>query len=154
MDINLEKIILTDKMNLNIDQYVYIDLNLYHLPELYDLRNVHFKGRLFENDLEEIVLEGLLNGDIIVLDAISLDERCIKFSKKIEENLLEEEESSKNYIDILNVLWQNIVLEVPSRYTDITDYSKYQGDGWRLISEDEMNYKNNPFDVLKEKEEE
>ena len=109
---------------------------------------------MFENDLEEIVLEGLLNGDIIVLDAISLDERCIKFSKKIEENLLEEEESSKNYIDILNVLWQNIVLEVPSRYTDITDYSKYQGDGWRLISEDEMNYKNNPFDVLKEKEEE
>ena len=150
MEINLEKVILTDNINLDIDQDVIIDLELYHLPELENLKNVHFKGRLYENNLEELILTGTLSGDIIVLDAISLEEKTINFSKNIEENLSEEDKSSKNYIDILDILWQNIVLEVPSRYTDITDYSKYQGDGWRLISEEELKTSNNPFNVLKD----
>ena len=42
MGINLEKVVLTDNMNLQIDQDVNIDLELYHLPELEDLKNVHF----------------------------------------------------------------------------------------------------------------
>ncbi len=152
--IDLKKVVLTNNMDLKIDQDVTFDLDLYHIPELKDLRKVHFIGRLYETDLEEIVISGTLSGDIIVLDAISLEEKTLPFSKEIEENLLEEEESSKNYIDILDVLWQNIVLEVPSRYTDITDYSKYQGDGWRLISEEELKNESNPFNVLKDIEKE
>ena len=150
MELNLEKVVLTNNINLNIDQDINFDLELYHIPELKDLRNVHFNGKLYENDLEEIILSGMISGDIIVLDAISLEEKNINFSKNIEEKVLNEEESSKNYIDILDVLWQNIVLEVPSRYTDVTDYSKYQGDGWRLISEEELKNENNPFNVLKD----
>ena len=152
MEINLEKIVLTKDINLTIDQDVVFDLELYHLPELKDLRNVHFSGKLYENEIEEIILSGDFFGDIIVLDAISLEEKVIKFFKNIDEKVLEGEESSKNYIDILDILWQNIVLEVPSRYTEVTDYSKYQGDGWRLISEEDLVVSKSPFAILKDKE--
>ena len=66
----------------------------------------------------------------------------------IEENL----EKDENSIDILPILWQNIVLEVPLRFTKVNDLSKYNGDGWKLISEEEASStSNNPFLELKEK---
>ncbi|MGN1000380.1 MAG: hypothetical protein ACI4OG_00390, partial [Bacilli bacterium] len=54
-----------------------------------------------------------------------------------------------NTIDILDILWQNIVLEIPLKYTLVEDLSKYQGDGWKVISEDEIK-RDNPFRVLAE----
>ena len=68
--------------------------------------------------------------------------------ENIEENL----EKDENSIDILPILWQNIVLEVPLRFTKVNDLSKYNGDGWKLISEEEASStSNNPFLELKEK---
>ena len=61
-------------------------------------------------------------------------------------------EKDENSIDILPILWQNIVLEVPLRFTKVNDLSKYNGDGWKLISEEEASStSNNPFLELKEK---
>ena len=56
-------------------------------------------------------------------------------------------EKDKNSLDIIEVLCQNIVLEVPLRYSIVSDYSKYQGDGWKLVSEEEV-VNNNPFNTL------
>ena len=36
------------------------------------------------------------------------------------------------------ILWQNIVLEVPLQFTKVEDLSKFHGDGWKLISEEEI----------------
>ena len=55
----------------------------------------------------------------------------------------------KNTLDITEILWQNIMLEVPLRFTTVDDYSKYQGDGWKLTSEEELKVENNPFNDLK-----
>ena len=54
----------------------------------------------------------------------------------------------ENILDIYAILWQNIVLEVPLRYSKVEDYGKYQGDGWKLVSEEELKLKNNPFSAL------
>ena len=53
-------------------------------------------------------------------------------------------------------MWENIVLEIPIRYSEVTNYEKYRGDGWKVISEDEVKETtNNPFkDLLKEIEKE
>ncbi len=50
----------------------------------------------------------------------------------------------ENNIDLISFLWQNIVLEVPSKvrgnnHKDI----KSAGEGWRLITEDEYKMGNN-----------
>ena len=34
--------------------------------------------------------------------------------------------------------------------TEVEDLTKYQGEGWRLVSEEEMNKENNPFSNLKD----
>ena len=68
---------------------------------------------------------------------------------EIDEILDEFLKNNQNSIDILEILWQNIVLEIPLKYTKEEDLSKYQGDGWKLISEDEVK-RDNPFSILAE----
>ena len=54
----------------------------------------------------------------------------------------------ENTLDILRLLWENIVLEVPLQFTRVEDLSKFHGDGWKLISEEELKHSSNPFSEL------
>ena len=45
-------------------------------------------------------------------------------------------EKNQNALDINEFLWQNIVLEVPIRYT-LCDAEKLKGDNWRVLSSNE-----------------
>lgn len=151
---NLENVLLYDDINLDIDQDVIIDESKYFLPEIKSIKSMHFKGNIFEDNEGYIKMNGEINGILILEDSINLEEREFNISKEISENIDEYLENNDNSIDIIDILWQNIVLEVPSRYTEVTDYSKYSGDGWRLISEEDLNKENNPFNALKDREEE
>lgn len=99
-----------------------------------------------KNDVE-ICVNIKATGQMKINDSITLDEVWYPFSFEIDENLDEFIEKDENSLDIIEVLWQNIVLEVPLRYTIVNDYSDYQGDGWKLVSEEEL-VKNNPFSAL------
>lgn len=154
MVINLEEIFTNMKDQIFIDEDIIFDNNIYHLPEIKDLKSVHLKAKVELDESDEVILTGKLSGVMQILDSISLEEVDYNFETELEENLEEIIENDKNSIDILDILWQNIVLEVPLRYTEVTDYSKYSGDGWRLISEEELKIKNNPFQVLIENKKE
>ena len=71
----------------------------------------------------------------------------VSFLIDIDEKLDEFIENNENSLDIIEILWQNIVLEVPLIYTEVKDYSKYRGDGWKLVSEEDL-VNNNPFNTL------
>ena len=130
-----------------VNEDVLFDKEIYS-EEIKDLKNVRFNGKIYKNSADEIVLEGILKGTMILEDSISLDEIPYNFAINIEEIL----ENDENTIDIIPILWQNTVLEVPLRYTKVEDYSSYSGDGWKLISEEEGSInKNNPFLELREK---
>ena len=47
-------------------------------------------------------------------------------------------------------MWENIVLEVPLKFTEVKDFSEFHGDGWKLIDEDEVQKNHNPFGELLE----
>ena len=89
-------------------------------------------------------------------DSVSLEPVNYPFSFKISENVAEFLEKDQFTLDIISILWENIVLEIPIRYSEVTNYDEYKGDGWRVISEDEKKVNtNNPFkDLLKEIEKE
>ena len=89
-------------------------------------------------------------------DSVSLELVNYPFSFKISENVSEFLEKDQFTLDIISILWENIVLEIPIRYSEVTNYDEYKGDGWRVISEDEKKVNtNNPFkDLLKEIEKE
>ncbi|MBE6151387.1 MAG: hypothetical protein E7162_06215 [Firmicutes bacterium] len=154
MVINLDEIFTNIKDAIILDKDVTFDDDKYHLPEIKELKSVHLDGKIELDESEEVILTGTLSGTMTILDSISLEEVDYNFETELEENLEEIIENDKNSIDIIDILWQNIVLEVPLRYTEVTDYSKYSGDGWRLISEEELKKENNPFQVLIENKKE
>ena len=106
---------------------------------------------------DSFFLEGEYSGDMILKDSISLEDVTYHFSNQLEEEVTEKVKNIENTLDILSVLWENIVLEVPIRFSEVSDYSKYQGNGWHLVSEEEYEKEegNFPFrDLLEGKEKE
>lgn len=150
------------KMNIELDELfchntdkIVIDREItfsdeYSSNDIKRLEKVYFNGEIKESSDTTIKLEGLLTGTMVIEDSISLEDVNYDFSCEIDENLDEILENNQNTIDILEVLWQNIVLEIPLKYTKVEDLSKYQGDGWKVISEDEVK-RDNPFSILSEK---
>ena len=83
-------------------------------------------------------------------DDLTLEPVDYQFDTEIEEII---EELNKK-LDITDVIWQNIVVEVPSKVRKNNEDIELSGDGWRVISEDKFNeerkQKNNPFSNLEE----
>ena len=153
MDIELDELFFHNVDKINIDEDFNIESSLIEETDILELSNLHFSGQIEEESDGSIVLSGVLSGTMMVEDAISLEEIPYDFSSEIEENLEEFIKNGENSIDILDILWQNIVLEVPLRHTEVTDFEKFSGDGWKLIDEKDIKG-NNPFIQLKEKMEE
>ena len=153
MIIELDELFCHNIDKINIDDEFSIASTMYENTDIKGLNNLHFAGQIEEESDGNLSLKGVLSGVMIVEDAISLEEIPYEFSSEIEENLEEFIKNGQNTIDILDILWQNIVLEVPIRYTKVTDLKKFSGDGWKLIDEEDIKG-NNPFIQLKEKMEE
>ena len=128
--------------------------NDYKNHDIKKLDQVHISGNIYKDSYDDIKLDLMVCGKMVIEDSISLDDVVYEFSFKIEENLEEDAINDDKTIDITDILWQNILLEIPLRYTKVEDYSDFHGDGWRLISEDEKRGSNNPFKALIENMEE
>lgn len=152
MIIRLEELnsLLRDKIA--FDSEITFPKDMIEKSDIINIKNAKVVGEIFLNASREITIKCNVSGKMILEDSISLDEVDYPFSIDIEENIEENLENDENSIDILPILWQNIVLEVPLRFTKVSDLSKYNGDGWKLISEEEVSsINNNPFLELKEK---
>jgi len=141
-------------LNQNLKEEIEIE-EKFEIPEKYletteiqDLNNLEVNGKIFLDESRLPVLKCRLSGVMSLLDSLSLEVVEYPFQVEIEENLKEIDENFENTLDILDVLWQNIVLEVPLRFTTVTDYSKLCGDGWRVLSEEDKEESNNPFKEL------
>ncbi len=150
-----------------------IDLSLLHsrvvdkieITGLYDIPSDYYKNYDEIIKLEKISVNGIINQDadendfaicsiegvMILKDSISLDPVEYPFSIEYNDILEESCKKNENTLDIFSFLWENIVLEVPLQFTKVTDLSKFHGNGWKLVSEEEQKNSHNPFsDLLKE----
>lgn len=136
-----------EKEEFAIDESIELSDDYWKNTRIDSLGPVTVKGNIH---LEEgrLLLKGTVSGTMTLLDDISLEPISYPFSLEIEEELEEKEISFQKELDIREILWQNIVLEVPLKLTKVEDFSKYQGDGWKLVHEDELQAKNNPFSEL------
>ena len=149
MEIDITKLYNHTLSTINVDKEVIIPKELFENTDIKDLKNLTFKGEI--QNLEEVFsLKGILTGTMVLEDNISLESIDYNFSTEIDEEIEENEENSSNILDITDVLWQNILLEVPSKLTNVTNFDEYHGDGWKLISEDSIENTNNPFKELEE----
>ncbi len=111
-------------------------------PRIKGLKDAYVKGNIEER--EGIIYLNLnFAGEMLINDSITLEVVPYHFSIYIQENLdvLEENyenvyEKVQNTLDLKELLWQNIVLEVPISYTKCSD-AHLKGNGWELKNEED-----------------
>lgn len=143
--IELTSLLNDSTSRINIDEeYEVKDWKNNNIKDLSLIKTTGF----LERKEDDIFLKVDCSGKMLIEDSISLDDVWYPFSFNIDENIKEFPQKDENYLDIIEILCQNIEMEVPLRYTLVEDYQEYIGDGWKLVSEEELENKNNPFKAL------
>ena len=139
------------RSTINIDSDIIIPNEYLENSGIRRLNNIHFKGNIKKLVDDTYSLEGVLSGTMILADDITLEDYEYNFTSEIEENIEETSINLQKTLDITDILWQNILIEVPSKVVnDKNKNIKLEGNGWRLISEDDLNSKNNPLSELED----
>lgn len=139
-----------DITNLNSENYKEID-EVYSFSkeelentDILKLDNVSIKGDITKNSLEELILNIIVKGTMVLPCAISLKPVNYDFEIEIDENLTEYSEendkickNNQKTLDILPIIWENILMEIPMRVVsdDLSD-AITKGDGWELVTEE------------------
>lgn len=124
---------------IEIDSDFNIDESFYNDTDIRKLENLHVSGVVSVDYDDYINFELKITGRMILPCAITLADVPYDFDTNVEENIGKFEEiykNTKNTLEISEILWENIVLEIPIRVVskDIKP-SNTSGDGWELISE-------------------
>ena len=133
-----------NNINLNLlpvhlDEDIIFPESYYQDTDIVRLDNMHVVGDIFYNLSDEIETNINLSGNMILQDAITLEEIVKNIDLNINETI---EKSAKYYkkeqntLDKLEFLWENIVLEVPISLTNNSGVN-LKGDGWELNPEEE-----------------
>lgn len=127
--------------------------------DLLALKNVQVDGFLTKNVVNEIECTLSIRGVMVLPCSITLKETDYPFVCEISDtliNLFEEigifEKKVENTIDILPIIWENILMEIPMKVvSENAKFEKQEGDGWKLITEEEEKEVINPeFEKLKD----
>ena len=159
MNIDLSIIQIDSTKTIPIDGSYTIPKEYYENTDIIDLSDISIKGTFLEKENDDFELDdyfiGTISGVMYIPDSISLEKLTYPFSIEYDDFIPKNCIKNENLLDIFQFLWENTVLEVPLQFTKESDLSKFHGDGWRLISEDQLKIENNPFsDLLKDFEEE
>ena len=133
-----------------IDEIVDIPSSYYENSDVKKLDNVKVSGKLYYDIENNLNAKFNISGVMVILDDISLEEVDYPFNIEYDDILEENLKNNQNTLDLFEFLWENIVLEVPLKFTKVTNLSEFHGDGWKLISEEDSIPKNNPFSELLE----
>lgn len=149
MFVDLSKVMNETISRFNVSESVNIPKEYLENTEILELKDLNFTGEV-EKIENQINIKGVLEGIMVLEDSISLEPLDYAFKAEIDEEIEENLEKLTNLLDITEILWQNIVLEVPLKLTNVSNFDEYHGDGWKLISEDSIENTNNPFKELKD----
>ncbi len=143
MNIEINSKDTTYEINRDID----IEEEILKNTDIKKISKVSVKGFLYKIGEGIFELKVNINGTMMLLCALSLEEIEYPFNININEALEQNESNLQNSIDIFPIVWENIVLEIPSRIVKENCNVKTSGDGWSLTTEEEM--KNNSLSDLK-----
>ena len=150
MKIDVTKLLTNLASSINIDSMVTIPDSFLTDSRIDALENVYVTGKIIINEEYDLVLKANIKGTMVLKDDITLEPVRYEFSTDTDDIL----PNNQNVLDITDILWQNILVEIPSKVRSTIEDVYLSGDGWRVISEDkyneERNKHNNPFSSLDE----
>ena len=133
-----------------INDTIIIPKSYYENSGVLDIKNLQVNGRFYYDSENELWGDFLIDGILIIKDSISDEDVEYPISIKYNDILDETLKKDENTLDLFEFLWENIVLEIPLKFTKVMDLSEFHGDGWKLISEEDRISSSNPFnDLLK-----
>ena len=141
------------RLNNNIEKTISVDETYSFTQDelmgtdLLKLDNVKVEGEILKNSLGNIELNVDVEGVMVLPCALTLKPVdypfAITISGEIEElmeNLEENQRNFQNTIDILPIIWENILMEIPMRVVseDVKDKDlNLSGAGWKFVTEEE-----------------
>ena len=142
MEFDLNKI---TEQGILIDTIISFDEEYLRVSEIKKLDNVHVSGRIYYSLTKEVIFAGNVNGNMTLVDGYSGDLIDYPFNINLDEilaNFSNEDEKvgkkPKNSLDLKEVLWENIVLEVPIVVSKDNKVKTKKGEFWEVRDE---NYK-------------
>lgn len=114
------------------------DLSKYYNEEIKDIKDLSVEGTIVDNDTNEYEINLHIKGTLILASSINgsdVPENIdVEYSDFIE-NLVENYKNGSNSLDILPIIWENILLEVPIRAVNENDsFEVDHGNGWEIVS--------------------
>ncbi len=135
MELNLAEL---TNGSVTYDNDFVIDADTYKEVGILDLKNLHVIGDISLNSVSMLAVNLTVTGIMVIPDSVTTEPVDYPFTSKIEEEydindefFLEYYQKEQNILDIMKILWENIVLEVPMRFTLAKD-AHLSGDGWSL----------------------
>lgn len=146
MEFDLNKI---TEQGILIDTIISFDEEYLRVSEIKKLDNVHVSGRIYYSLTKEVIFAGNVNGNMTLVDGYSGDLIDYPFNIDLDEILAdfsnEDEKIGKkpqNSLDLKEVLWENIVLEVPIVVSKDNKVKTKKGEFWEV--RDENSKKDDP----------
>ncbi len=135
----------------------------YQNTDILDIPDFVIMLKIFKDNNQDYHLFLTSKAKMVLKDALTLDEVMYPFELNIEEKITDDNENLQNFIkkqqntlDIIGVLWENIVLEIPISYSTSKLENEYH-DGWELVGskpKDEIDPRLAPLLELYDKEKE
>lgn len=146
MEFDLNKI---TEQGILIDTTISFDDEYLQVSEIKKLDNVKVSGRIYYSLTKEVIFTGNVKGNMILVDGYSGDLIDYPFNIDLDEILAdfsnEDEKKGKkpqNSLDLKEVLWENIVLEVPIVVSKDNEVKTKKGEFWEV--RDENSKKDDP----------
>ena len=146
MEFDLNKI---TEQGIIIYTIISFDEEYLRVSEIKKLDNVHVSGRIYYSLTKEVIFAGNVNGNMTLVDGYSGDLIDYPFNINLDEilaNFSNEDEKvgkkPKNSLDLKEVLWENIVLEVPIVVSKDNKVKTKKGEFWEV--RDENSKKDDP----------
>jgi hypothetical protein len=132
------------KFNMNNKVFVDQDVNFpeeFDKGDIKDLKNVHVNGYLTISEYDELDYNLTITGTMILEDSVTLEETEYDFESEADDSAGNYEKylnKNRNLLDILPILWENIVSEVPIQIKkEGSTLQNVSGNGWEFESNNE-----------------
>lgn len=124
---------------------ILIPKELYQNTDILDMEKVFLKFEIYKDMNQDDILVLESTGTMFLEDARSLERVPFAFHINMEEKIDESSEmcgrfltNSQNTLDILSILWENIVLEIPISYTVSEPLKNEENTGYKVVGEESL----------------
>ena len=124
--------------NMSYESEIEISCDLYENTDVIDMKDVVLKFSIHKNANQDDILDLFCQGIFLLEDARTLEVVPYPFQVEITDKITEDSEisgrflkNSQNTLDILGILWENIVLEIPISYTKADELIS-ENEGWSI----------------------